>query len=656
MRTEDQHRWPARLAIGSAAFAIVLGVSVLIGWATHTFVLVQIMPNLPFMVKNTAASFLLSGIALLTLAVKGPRWLIVATAGLVSVVNGLTIIEYLFHVNFGTGNLLGPTNFSVRSRPPGRVAPLASVCFTLASIGILLTPKVLTTRAVLVLRLIGSMIAAFGLASVIGTFGNATITAFNSAIGFLVFGLGIVSLVWEAEGDPASSLPWLLGGVAIAAIAATVGLWQATVDTTQRVFDFLPLEVLIGGCIMAPVFGLTVHLAHRGHAQAAALRRTEAFLLEAQALSATGSFSLNRVTGKHWWSDQTYRIFDVPHGQPPSLEIMRERTHPDDLHLLDRAVECAQRGEGFSVEFRLQMADASIKYLHVVAHAVQEAADGPYEFVGAVRDVTERKLSEEALNRIRSDLTRVARVTSLSTLAASIAHEVNQPVSGIVTNAGVCQMMLAADPPDINSARDAAQRMIRDGNRASDVIKRLRALFTNKGSTVETLDLNEAAREVIALSLSELQRHRIAVHTDFCDELPPVTGDRVQLQQVILNLLLNASDAMRGIDGRPRHLTVRTNRDDGDFVRLDVRDAGIGLNPQDLGRLFESFYTTKNGGMGIGLSVSRSIIENHQGRIWATTNDGPGATFSFSIPYKPNVAVASGYGGRVIADRRTDVA
>ena len=656
MKTENQYPWPTRLAIGSAAFAIVLGVSVLVGWMTHIFVLVQVMPKLPFMVKNTAASFLLSGIALLTLALKGPRWLIVAAAGLVSAVNGLTIMEYLFHVNFGTGNLLGPTNFSVRARPPGRVAPLASVCFTLASIGILLMPRAPTIRGVLVLRLFGSLIAAFGLASVIGTFGNATMTALNSAVGFLVFGLGMVSLVWEAEGGAASSLPWLLGAVAIAAIAATAGLWQATVDTTHRMFDFLPLEVLISGCIIAPVFGLTVYLAHRGHAQAAALRRTEAFLLEAEALSATGSFSLNRVTGELWWSDQTYRIFDVPRGQPPSLEIMRERTHLDDLHLLDHAFERARRGEEFTVEFRLRMADASVKYLHVVAHAVREAAGGSFEFVGAVRDVTERKLSEEALNRIRSDLTRVARITSLSALGASIAHEVNQPVSGIVTNAGVCQMMLAADPPDVDGAREAARRMVRDGNRASDVIKRLRALFTNKKSTVEELDLNEAAREVVALSLSELQRNRIAVHTDFSDELPAVTGDRVQLQQVILNLLLNASDAMRGIDDRPRHLTVRTSREDGDFVRVDVRDAGVGLSPQDADRLFEPFYTTKNAGMGIGLSVSRSIIEKHRGRIWAATNDGPGATFSFSIPHKPDGAAAPDYGGRFIADRRTDAA
>jgi signal transduction histidine kinase len=645
VRTENH--WPRRFATGAAVFAIILGTSVLIGWVTQTLVLVQVLPDMPFMVKNTAASFLLGGVALLTVALKGPRWIIVLAAGLVCVVNSLTIIEYLFHVDFGTGRLLGPTNLSVRTRPPGRVAPLASVCFTLASVGLLLPPKFLFTRGAPFLGFIGAMIAAFGFASTVGTFGHATLTAFNSAIGFLVFGLGVVSLAWDAEGGPASSPPWLLGGVAIAAIAATVGLWQAQVDTGRLVFDNLPLVVLIGGGVIATVFALTVYLAHRGNAQATALRqsearlhRTEAFLLEAQVLSATGSFSLNPVTGEHWWSDQTYRIFDVNPRTPPSFELMRARVHPDDANLLERALECAKRGQEFTTEFRLRMADGAVKYLHTVAHAIQVSAGEPLEFVGAVRDITYRRLSQQTLEKARSDLARVARATSFSALTASISHEVNQPLAGIMTNASVCQRMLATDSPNIEGARDAVGRMIRDGNRASDIITRLRSLFINKMPTTGPLDLNEAAQEVIALSLSELQRNRVVVHTDFCDELPPATGDRVQLQQVILNLILNASDAMHDIDDRPRNLMIRTERDDNDCVRLGVRDSGVGFTPHDADRVFEAFFTTKSGGMGIGLSVSRSIIETHGGRIWATANDGPGATFFFTIPHEPTQAMA----------------
>ena len=277
------------------------------------------------------------------------------------------------------------------------------------------------------------------------------------------------------------------------------------------------------------------------------------------------------------------------------------------------------------------MPDHSVKYLHVVAHGTRDQ-DGQLEYIGAVQDVTERRLSEEALGKVRSELAHVARVTSLGALTASIAHEVNQPLSGIITNASTCLRMLAADPPNVDGARETARRTIRDGNRASEVITRLRALFGKKDATNESVDLNEATREVIALSLSELQRSRVILRPELADDLPPVTGDRVQLQQVILNLLLNASDAMSGVDDRPRQLVIRTERDEDDRVRLSVQDAGVGFEPQDEDRLFDAFYTTKSGGMGIGLSVSRSIIESHHGRLWAAPNDGPGATFSFSIP------------------------
>jgi signal transduction histidine kinase len=226
----------------------------------------------------------------------------------------------------------------------------------------------------------------------------------------------------------------------------------------------------------------------------------------------------------------------------------------------------------------------------------------------------------------------------LGALTASIAHEVNQPLSGIITNASTCQRMLNADPPNVEGARETTRRTIRDGNRASEVITRLRALFGKKDAATESVDLNEATREVIALSLSELQGGRIVLRTELSDDLPPVTGDRVQLQQVILNLVRNASDAMSAVGDHPRDLLIRTERDDGaDRVRLSVQDTGVGFEPQAADRLFQVFYTTKDDGMGIGLSVSRSIIESHHGQLWATPNDGPGATFSFSIPYGPVV-------------------
>jgi signal transduction histidine kinase len=256
-------------------------------------------------------------------------------------------------------------------------------------------------------------------------------------------------------------------------------------------------------------------------------------------------------------------------------------------------------------------------------------------FVGAVQDVTATRVAENALNKARSELAHVARVATLSTLTASIAHEINQPLSGIITNAGTCLRMLDSNPPNVDGARETARRTLRDGNRASEVVTRLRALFTKKDFTLEPLDLNEATREVIALSSSDFQRHRVVVQSEFADDLSPITGDRVQLQQVILNLLRNAADAMAGVHDRPRQLLIRTEREDRDHVRVSVRDTGVGFDRQIMDKLFDAFYTTKSDGMGIGLSVCRSIVERHHGRLWAEPNDGPGATFAFSVPRGP---------------------
>jgi PAS domain S-box-containing protein len=247
----------------------------------------------------------------------------------------------------------------------------------------------------------------------------------------------------------------------------------------------------------------------------------------------------------------------------------------------------------------------------------------------------ERRLADETLNRVRSELAHVTRVGSLGVFTASIAHEVNQPLSGIITNASTCLRMLAADPPNIEGALETARRTIRDGNRASEVILRLRALFSKKDVMTGSVDLNEATREVIAISLSELQRYRVILRTELAEDLPLITGDRVQLQQVILNLVRNAAHAMSTVDDRPRELLVKSERDVDDCVRLTVEDTGVGFDRESVDRLFQAFYTTKDDGMGIGLSVSRSIIESHHGQLWAKLNDGPGATFSFSLPLGP---------------------
>ncbi len=361
-------------------------------------------------------------------------------------------------------------------------------------------------------------------------------------------------------------------------------------------------------------------------------RRSEAFLAEGQKLSRIGNFSWLVATDEIKWSEQLYRIFEFELGVPVTFELIGSRVHPEDLPLLYDMIGKAQRGvSNFEYEHRLLMPDRSIKYLHLIGHRSRDNQGRP-EYIGAVQDVTQRRLSEEALIKARSELANVARVTSLGVLTASIAHEVNQPLSGIITNASTCLRMLSADPPNVDGARETARRTIRDGNRASDVITRLRTLYSKKDLLPEPMDLNEATREVTSLSWSELQSKRVILRHELADDLPPVIGDRVQLQQVILNLLRNASDAMSGVDDRPRELLIRTECDEGDRVRLSVKDAGVGFTAQAADKLFEAFFTTKNDGMGIGLSISRSIIEAHRGRLWAAANDGPGATFAFSIP------------------------
>jgi len=323
-------------------------------------------------------------------------------------------------------------------------------------------------------------------------------------------------------------------------------------------------------------------------------------------------------------------------GQP--LEAMKGWgtngiVHPEDLpHMAPIFTQAIASGEPYDFETRVRRFDGVYRWLQVRGLPHRDTNGQIIRWYVLLSDVDDRKRAEDAIDKARSEFARVARVVTLSALTASIAHEVNQPLSGIITNAGTCLRMLDASPPNIDGARETAKRTIRDGNRASDVITRLRAMFIRREFTLEAMDLNEATREVVALSLNDLQRHRVALQLELTEPLPLVMGDRVQLQQVVLNLLRNASEAMLDVDNRPRQLVVSTVPDGATDIRVTIRDVGVGLDRQGLDKLFDAFYTTKQGGMGIGLSVSRSIIERHRGRMWAEPNDGPGATFAFTIP------------------------
>lgn len=311
-------------------------------------------------------------------------------------------------------------------------------------------------------------------------------------------------------------------------------------------------------------------------------------------------------------------------------------THEEDIEhnrtLIGELID--GKRQQFQIEKQYRRKDGQTVWARNNVSVVSGTERVPRFLMALSEDITQRKLSEEALALARSELAKITRITSLGVLTASIAHEVNQPLSGIITNASTCLRMLSAEPPNVDGARETARRAIRDGNRASDVITRLRALYSKKEPSPEAMDLNDATREVAALSSSELQRMGVSLRFELADDLPPIVGDRTQLQQVVLNLFRNAMDAMSTVYDRPRELLIRTALDDQDRIHLSVKDAGIGLAPQAADKIFDAFYTTKSDGMGIGLSISRSIIEAHQGRIWATPNDGPGVTFSFAIPRK----------------------
>jgi PAS domain S-box-containing protein len=332
--------------------------------------------------------------------------------------------------------------------------------------------------------------------------------------------------------------------------------------------------------------------------------------------------------------------------------------HPDDLDRTDRVWKsCVKSGDPYRVEIRtFHAADHTYRWCVTSALPLLDQKGRILKWYGTVVDMHDWKQAQEELRNTQAVLAHMTRVMTMGELTASIAHEVNQPLSGIVTNASTCLRMLAADPPNVEGARETTRRTIRDANRMSAVIARLRALYSKKDTATEPMDLNEAARDVIALSLSELQRNRVILRPELADDLPLVAGDRVQLQQVILNLLRNASEAMSGVDDRPRRLLIRTQRDEGDHVRLTVQDAGVGFAPQAVDRLFKAFYTTKIDGMGIGLSVCRSIIESHHGRLWATLNDGPGAAFSFSIPREPQSATGGDGNREIRSSDMTDAA
>ena len=365
------------------------------------------------------------------------------------------------------------------------------------------------------------------------------------------------------------------------------------------------------------------------------LRVSEAYLAEAQRVSRTGSFGWKVPSGELMWSEETYQVFGYDSGLKPTLDLILERTHPDDKDFVRHLVEHASESTNLDFEHRLLMPDDSVKYLHVVAHRLTDSSGVP-EFVGAVTDITPAKEAEEALRKSQADLAHVNRVTTMGELSASLAHEVNQPITGAVINAHACLRWLKREHPDLDEACEAASGMVRDINRAAEIIRRVR-LFFKKGAVLkEEIDVNGIIRELIVLLRNEATRYLISVRTELEEDLTPVVGDRVQLQQVLMNLIINSIDAMKNVDG-PRQLTIRSQQVENDQLLVTVDDTGVGLPPQQADKIFNAFFTTKGHGTGMGLRISRTIVESHGGRLWAADNSPRGASFYFTLATKATV-------------------
>lgn len=419
-------------------------------------------------------------------------------------------------------------------------------------------------------------------------------------------------------------------------VIETAGYKQAKAEI-ERLNEDLERRVLERTSELTAVNRELLQVASERRRAEEALRRSQSYLADAQRLTHTGSWAYNVFTSELLHSSREHsRLFGFdPDGELPSFEEFQQRVHPDDRrHVAERLERLGHTGADLEMHFRVVRPDGTTRHLRAVAHPARGASADGGEYLGISMDVTEQRRAErerEALRQAQAELAHMTRMTTMGELTASLAHEIKQPIAAAVLNAQTCLRWLRRDPPDVAEARDAASNLVKDAIRASEIINQIRHLFTREAPERRPLDANEVILEMIGLLRGEASWHSISIRSELADDLPPLMADRVQLQQVLMNLMLNGIEAMKDT-GTVGELTIASGLSEDRELLISVRDTGVGLGRDQTEQIFQAFFTTKPQGTGMGLSISRSIIESHGGRLWATNNAGRGATFQFTLP------------------------
>ena len=649
--TVPLRHWPSRVAASSAVFSVALGVAVLAGWLTHTPSLVQLLPHLPPMTRNAAACFVLSGLALFMAARGGARGMVVACAGTVGVLSLLTILEFVFGVNAGIDELLGPSYITIKQSSPGRMSPVTAVCFALFSIGLMTAPRSLSKRPAFVLGLTGSILAAAGMATSMGFalgsseafgWGDLTRQALNTAIGFWVLGSGMVALAWQLDADPADSPRWLPISVAMGVATGALGLWQALI-AEQSPFALIPAVTLGVGCIVATISGLTVYLAQRAHmhsAQRADAERRTNLALDAGRM---GVYELDLATDTLVRSLRHDQIFG-------HSTIQREwhREHffaaivPEDRAAAHQAFEDALRTGALSLECRIRWPDASVHWINAQGRVDRNAGGEPVKILGVVRDTTDLKMAEAEL-RTAKDAAEAAN-RSKSEFLALMSHEIRTPMNGVI---GMTDLVLDTELSSeqreslliVKSSADALLAII------NDILDFSRLEAGKFDLDPIDFDPHDAVGDTANTVALRAHQKGLELIVDVDAEIPhAVRGDSGRLRQILVNLLGNAIKFTQ--QGEVVLRVTQQAATPGDPVdpvnvvlQFSVTDTGIGIAPDRQQRIFEAFTqadgaTTRTyGGTGLGLTIASQLVRLMGGRLWVESTPGTGSTFHFTANF-----------------------